>query len=416
MGQDFLSTRIFIKFANYQQYAIMNILVMKKQLKLLLLTVLSVLSFTYTHAQSDIPFNINHGPYLQEVTADGASFNFTTSHPAFSFIELKQKGDSHSQTYYHTEYGMHAAYNTFHSIRAEKLKPGSTYQYRIHTKEMREFQPYKIVFGDSITSQWYTFKTTDPDSKGASLFVASDIHNDAAKLKTLLELCEYKTCDAFFYAGDVMSYMENEETPFKAFIDTSVKMFATSTPFELVRGNHETRGKMARIYPKQFPKKNGKIYGSYRIGDIMIVMIDCGEDKPDTIPAYAGLLDFDNYRSEQATWLKELVKTKEFKKAKYRIVISHYPTINTFANRPINHGCNDLARKLLPILNKANINLMIAGHTHKFAFHKANSAGNSFPVIVGSNQSATRLDIQKGRIKAKVVDRKGQILLETVFE
>lgn len=40
-----------------------------------------------------------------------------------------------------------------------------------------------------------------------------------------------------------MSYMENEETPFKAFIDTSVKMFATSTPFELVRGNHETRGK-----------------------------------------------------------------------------------------------------------------------------------------------------------------------------
>ena len=76
----------------------------------------------------------------------------------------------------------------------------------------------------------------------------------------------------------------------------------------------------------------------------MIVMIDCGEDKPDTIPAYAGLLDFDNYRSEQATWLKELVKTKEFKKAKYRIVISHYPTINTFANRPINHGCNDLAR------------------------------------------------------------------------
>lgn len=61
-------------------------------------------------------------------------------------------------------------------------------------------------------------------------------------------------------------------------------MFATSTPFELVRGNHETRGKMARIYPKLFPKKNGKIYGSYRIGDIMIVMIDCGEDKPDTIP------------------------------------------------------------------------------------------------------------------------------------
>lgn len=386
------------------------------RLKKTLLTALLALGITYTSAQETNQFNINHGPYLQEVTADGASFNFTTSYPAFSSIELKQEGNTHSKIYFHTEYGMHAAYNTFHSIRAEGLEPGSTYQYRIQTKEMREFQPYKIVFGDSITSQWYTFKTVNPNGKGGSLFIASDIHNDAAKLKTLLELCEYKTCDAFFYAGDVMNYMENDETPFKAFIDTSVEMFATSIPFELVRGNHETRGKMARVYPKLFPKKDGKIYGSYRIGDIMIVMIDCGEDKPDNIPAYAGLLDFDNYRSEQAEWLKRLVKTKEFKKAKYRIVISHYPTVNAFTDQPINHGCNDLTHKLLPILNDANINLMISGHTHKYAFHETNSAGNCFPVIVGSNQSATRLDIQEGKIKAKVVDSKGQILLETTFE
>lgn len=360
-------------------------------------------------------FNISHGPYLQEVTDDGASFNFTTSHPSFSCIELKKMGSTQSKLYYHTEYGMHAAYNTFHSIRVEELESGITYQYRICTKEMREFQPYRIVFGDSIVSRWYTFKTLDPASKGGSLFVASDIHNDSAKLRTLLELCDYKTCDAFFYAGDVMNYMENNETPFKAFIDTSVEMFATSIPFELVRGNHETRGKMARLYPRLFPKKDGKIYGSYRFGDVMIVMIDCGEDKPDEIPAYGGLLDFDNYRTEQAQWLKKLVKTKEFKKAKYRIVISHYPTVNVFADKPINHGCNDLTRKLLPVLNQAKINLMISGHTHKYAFHEANSAGNSFPVIVGSNQSATRLDIKDGRINAKVIDKQGKVLLERVF-
>lgn len=388
-----------------------------KSINRILLTGLFGVSLTaHVSAQELTNFSINHGPYLQEVTPKGVSFNFTTSQPSFSCIEIKKEGDELSKLYYHTEYGLHAAYNTFHSIRTEELEPGTTYQYRIRTKEMRQFQPYNVVFGDSIASKWYTFKTLDPKRKGGSLFITSDIHNDAQKLRTLLELCDYQTCDAFLYAGDIMSYMEDENTPFNAFIDTSVDMFATSIPFELVRGNHETRGKMARMYLKLFPKQSDKIYGSYRFGDIMIVMIDCGEDKPDSTSVYAGLLNFDQYRSEQAEWLKELVKTREFKQAKYRIVISHYPTINTFADKPINHGCNDLTSKLLPILNKAKIDLMLSGHTHKYAFHQANSAGNNFPIIVGSNQSATRLDIQDGKIKVKVIDRNGTKLQETVFE
>lgn len=394
---------------------LLSIIINSRYARNLLILLLLPLCASPVSAQRTSSFEINHGPYLQEVTTDGASFNFTTSTPSFSYIELRESGSTQSHSYYRTEHGMHAAYETFHSIRANRLKPATRYEYRIIAKEMLDFQPYKIVFGDSIASPWYAFSTQAPESEGGSFFIVSDIHSDANKLKKLLELCDYRTCDAFFYAGDVMNYMENDEAPFKAFIDTSVKMFATSIPFELVRGNHETRGKLARNYPKLFPKQNGKIYGAYRMGDIMFVMIDCGEDKPDEIPAYYGLLDFDNYRSEQAEWLRSLVKTKAFKKAKYRIVISHYPTVNTFSEQPINHGCNDLARKLLPILNEADIDLMVSGHTHRFAFHEINSAGNAFPVIVGSNHSATRLDIEKGIIKAKVVDDNGKVLLDVVL-
>ncbi|MDD3036884.1 FN3 domain-containing metallophosphoesterase family protein [Bacteroides sp.] len=373
------------------------------------------LVFSLSAKQTEI-FKICHGPYLQEITSDGVSFIFTTSLPAFSCIELQKQGETQSKIYRHTEYGLHDAYNTFHSIRAGKLEPGTTYKYRIRTKEIREFNPYKIVFGDSITSQWYSFQTTDPQSKGGSLFIVSDTHNDAKKLETLLNLCDYKTCDVFLYAGDLMNYMENDETPFEAFIDTSVKLFATSIPFEMVRGNHETRGKLARTYPKLFPKTTNKIYSSRLVGDIMIVMLDCGEDKPDKTPVYAGLNDFDNYRTEQAKWLKELVKTKEFKKAKYRIVISHFPMVNSISEgQDTDHGIDDLAAKMLPILNKANINIMISGHTHRYAFFETGSGGNNFPVIVGSNQSATRLDIQDGEIKAKVIDKDGKILLDTKF-
>ena len=70
---------------------------------------------------------ISHGPYLQEVTGDGATFVFLTSEKSFSAIELKKEGTDTSSLYYHTQYGFRDAYNTFHSIRIEKLEPGCTY-------------------------------------------------------------------------------------------------------------------------------------------------------------------------------------------------------------------------------------------------------------------------------------------------
>ena len=46
-----------------------------------------------------------------------------------------------------------------------------------------------------------------------------------------------------------------------------------------------------------------------------------------TCPVSAGLTDFDAYRSEQAEWLRQLVRTREYRKARYRIAISHFPMV-----------------------------------------------------------------------------------------
>lgn len=365
-------------------------------------------------AQAAGGFQISHGPYLQEVTVDGATFVFLTSDKSFSCVELKQQGDASAVRYYHSRNGLRDANNTFHAIRVGNLKAATNYEYRIVSKEMRSFEPYKVTFGDSITSQWFPFQTVDPKKKGATLFVTSDTHSNAEKLESLLKQCDYKTCDAFFYAGDVMNYMNSEEAPFTSFIDTSVRLFASSIPFEVVRGNHETRGDMARTYPHFFPKKDGKIYGSYLLGDIMVVMLDCGEDKPDTHPVYAQLTDFDAYRTEQAEWLKQLVKTAEFKKATYRIVISHFPMEieSDEYKQAVGHGLYDLQQKCLPILNRANIDLMVSGHTHQFAFHESSAEGCRFPVLVGSNESAARIHLRDGKIHIKAVDQKGNVLLD----
>ncbi len=379
--------------------------------RILLLFCMSVLTLSMI-AQSKL--QISHGPYLQEVTEDGATIVFLTSEKSFSWIELKPHGTGDEQTIrcYTSKDGLKAAYNTFNSIRIECLAPGKEYDYRILSKEIRSFQPYKVVFGDSISTQWHTFSTVDPKKKGASIFITSDMHSDANKLEKLLNLADYKTCNAFFYAGDMMNYMEDPEAPFTSFIDLSTRLFASSIPFEVVRGNHETRGNLARTFSSYFPKKNGKIYGSYLLGDIMIVMLDSGEDKAENHWVYAGLTDYNAYRSEQAEWLKALVKTKEYKKAKYHIVISHFPMVmgQQWKDEKTWMGWEDAIQKFRPILNQANVDLLISGHTHRFFYHDSGSDGNTFPVLEQGGVCATRLDLHNGIIQLKVIDTAGKIL------
>lgn len=386
---------------------------MKTRLFTTLLTTVILLTGKTSIAQNRL--KIDHGPYLQEVTQKGSTFVFQTSLPTYSYIELKKENSNQTVLHYQTKHGLKQANTDFFSIRANDLEPATTYQYRIISKEMVSFEPYKVTFGDSIASPWYSFKTIDPKAQGGSIFITSDTHSDAKKLDNMLELCDYKTCDAFFYVGDMMNYMSvGGEHPYSSFIDVSVNKFASSIPFELVRGNHETRGDMARIFPTFFPKSNDKIYGSYLMGDIMVVMLDSGEDKSDKHPVYAGITDYDNYRSEQAAWLKELVKTKEYKKAKYRIVLTHFPLVVGEKWREEGNwtGWYDAVDKFLPILNKANVDLVVSGHTHQFKYHEKNVANNNFPQLVQGAMCATRLDIQNGQVNVKVLDTKGTVLMD----
>ena len=41
--------------------------------------------------------------------------------------------------------------------------------------------------------------------------------------------------------------------------------------------------------------------------------MDTGEDKPDDAPAYAGLNDFDAYRTQQQAWLAKAIEDLQFK-------------------------------------------------------------------------------------------------------
>ena len=372
---------------------------------------LGLLAVLYTASAQSYTFN--HGPYLQELSEHAVTFVFTTSDKGFSWVEVKPDGGE-AERHYTVRNGLRDAYNTFNVIRVENLRPDTRYQYRLCSKQIADFQPYKVTFGDSIVSPWRRFSTPDPKATTCSFIALSDMHQQPDKLGRLLNQAGVGSADMIFYVGDMMNYYDNEETPFRSCLDKSVELFAAEKPFVLVRGNHETRGNMAREYARYVPKSSGKYYGAYRVGDIMFIVLDCGEDKPDDFWVYAGLTDFDGYRTEQAAWFGELIRSKAYKSAKWRIVMNHFPPLSHMeSDNPERHGIQDITDKFLPLYNQAKIDLMISGHTHAYEFMSPDKYDRlTFPVIVNSTESVARIDIDGRTLKAKVTDTGGNTLKE----
>lgn len=133
------------------------------------------------------------------------------------------------------------------------------------------------------------------------------------------------------------------------------------------------------------------------------MLLDCGEDKPDTDIEYGGLADYDAYRREECEWLRRAVASETFRNASARVVFLHIPL-----DGGTWHGSNHLRNLFLPILNEAGINIMFSGHTHRYGFHPANDEVR-FPVVVNDNQSYIRCDMTGDRIAIRIVGPGGRV-------
>ena len=400
---------------------------MKKSLFLSLALILMLLPAVCA-AQSDAErYTINHGPYLQGLTYDGVIVCFSTSHRGFSGVELRAKGSEEVRLYRTSKDGLFEADNTLNSIHIEGLQPATEYEYRIVSKRMLSFEPYKVTFGEEIASEWYSFSTFDPKAEAVTFVVANDIHDDAEKCADLLEKLPLDEASMVFYNGDIMSHYSRDGQPYSSFIDVSVEKFATQKPFAVVRGNHETRGHLARQYGDYIHNtRDGKYYGVYYFGSTAVVMLDCGEDKDDAHPVYAGLVDFDRYREEQAEWLRGVVRSKAFRRAERRIVIVHIPpTVERMAEVEENkaqvenlmtwRGNAHLGELLLPILNKADIDVMLSAHLHKQVIFPVQRGVVEFPIIANDNVSAMVVRSSSEGVYVKIVGRDGAVKHEMTY-
>ena len=351
-------------------------------------------------------FIVTHGPYLQNMSSSGVTIIWTTNKPAIPGVSLTTK-DGKKRFVRNSNDGIVDGGGQLHKVRIDGLEPGNTYKYSINSVQVLKYQAYKIYYGDTLTRKAESFTTPSVKSENVSFTVINDVHENSGKTASYIKKGNLIEQNFYFFNGDMVDYLQTTNQLFPGFIDTAVTYFASRKPFFYIRGNHETRGFVARDLKNYFDYKDGKFYYSFDYGPVHFVVLDCGEDKPDNNRYYYGLADYDSYRLEELEWLKKEVKSDAFRNAKHRIVMVHMPIIKEVKQ---GYGMKFLSDNFGPVLQDTGVDLMMSAHTHRNAFYEAGKSGFGYPVLVNSNNSFVEVVVDLQEIKTIVKDLDGNII------
>jgi len=337
----------------------------------------AVLNAQQKPIQQDVPFDFLCPAYLQQVSAGQTSVLCLFNKPCLAWVELLNEQNQVLQTIYQVEDGMRNANTDLFKFSVVHTEPN--FRYRVVAKEILKFEAYKIEYGKTITSKITTTKLAQAQQDQIHCLILNDIHENAQSYATLYNQSKLPRKDLVFLNGDSFHYVSNSKDLVDKLLLPVGQTFATETPFVLVRGNHETRGSFAREFKKYFDFKNQKFYQAFKMGPIFWIVLDSGEDKPDSHEVYAGTIDYDNYRLEQKLWLEKILKSKERKSAKHTIIVTHIP----FHHSDDWHGTIHNKACFHELIQHNKVDAVISGHTHKHGFYPPDQEHN-YHVIIGA--------------------------------
>jgi acid phosphatase type 7 len=354
----------------------------------------------------DVRPKIVLGPYIVAPADTSATVAWVTDIPAHSRAILD--GGGQQREIVNSRHGL-IPFGTVHSVHVQDLQPGTTYNVRVVSTAVVKMQGYWPEKGVSVQSEPLSFTTWDLNRPGVTFVSVSDTHEDPLRIADLMKLVDWSATDFLVQTGDAFN-----DGPRETIVEKWLKPLfgGMTTPRPLIygRGNHDTRGTIARELFDYVPAREGRFYYTRDIGPVHLLVVDNGEDKPDRTNVYAGLNDMAAYRNEELAWFKEHMKTSaRAAQAPFRVVVMHQPNWAPMLESDQREAWNEWA-------NAVKIDLVVAGHTHRFAHRKPGQSGNkkSHVIIVGQNQLG-RFAVTQNEIAATVRNRDGSLVYQTTI-
>ena len=380
------------------------------------------------NTQTETPkenFKFTLQPYITSLTNTEGFIVLATNKPSVVEVETIYE-DGKKRNFYasHMNNGITHVGN-LHSVRIKDLKAGQTVKYSVKATEVVTYWSRidkiegRFKMGETITVEGTPdsplhFKVPSASEK-IEIGVVTDIHGQAKVLCN--KLINMPNAEMIIMTGDMDHWLSSHENIEKRFLSDAAAFTAGNIPLYWIRGNHECRGSLAEKFFHYAPYPDNRTYCAFRKGPIFFLMLDSCEMRDDSNPTNGGFIDLINYQKEEAEWLKDVVKTKEFKEAPFRVIFQHIPifTQKWESKLPkkkkgsLMNKYNLFRKKLFydNILKDANIDLLVCGHLHRYKWVLPNEEMN-FPTFVCSTKEASIITADNNKIQIKVIDQTGK--------
>lgn len=289
---------------------------------------------------------------------------------------------------------------------------------------------YTVVYREAVNRKAYFSELSEPMTEtfgfkpltktdGINIYHIADVHYDFEAARGLAAYFG-DDLDVLVVNGDIgeVETVQNYFEVCKFVGDIS----HGSIPTVFVRGNHDTRGKLAERFTDFFPSNGKNTYFTFELGSLFGVALDCGEDKYDGNVEYGGVNVFESFRRRETKFLKAVQPTA----GKTVFAVSHicpaYTTENIGDQFDIER---DVYAQWNAELLRIGVKFMLTGHLHIAFVEEANSASSTlphdYPIIVGSahfgkgDLLGAALTLSEGKLTVRFTDCAGQVREEHVI-
>lgn len=346
---------------------------------------------------------IASAPVLQNAAETSIGVSFAVSALASGWVEISKSPDmSGAKRVYSGDCGLMDVNDKVALVRIRGLRPATRYWYRIGADRMefKRYRPYNL--GSETGGKIHSFATLGAENTG-SFCVIADSHQRNPALGMMLAKLQELTPAVAIWNGDATgNFNTTIDDALKAFVHVhpDYPEYAADTPFMFVNGNHDFRGLFNRhlqdLMMFREPDERLPRYASLgrnfvqRLGDVALIGLDTGEDKPDAHPFFGGVAKFEPYRHLQTRWLADAIETPAVKTAKFKVAFCHIPLYDANPAHNAGDAIDDgkaaewhrpCAQMWGPLFEKAGVNLVITGHTHRFR-HDPPGDGRTWDHIV----------------------------------
>lgn len=327
---------------------------------------------------------ITEGPYLVASSATATTIVWMTDTPSHSLVRYAKGSVTDAaglvQTLEPQVDGL-VPVGLRHVVHLTGLEPGTTYSYQVVSTRVVKLKAYWPDKGLAAESPIHNFKTLDPAAPRVAFSVVTDTHEDVGRINRLMKMIDWTSREFLVHTGDAFHWIDSEDQLFRAWLTPTTAALAHARPLMFARGNHELRGPFARQLFNYVPNVDGRFYFARDAGPVHLLVLDSGEDKPDDTNVYARLNRTTSYRDEEFRWLEaHVMSAPRVSSAPFRVVVMHQPRWGWLAEG--NGRWIDLA-------NRAKVDLIIAGHNHRFSYTPPGTDGQIYHlVVVGQDQVA----------------------------